>query len=395
MRILSSVPYLVLGMSFLVLGLSTLLTILNRKPGTIPARPIRDLPPVSLLIPIRGLDDGLEENLTSFYESDYPDLEVLFGVDDEDDEVVPLLKGLAVRYPGRPTRVIAAGGVQRDNPKVHKLARLERYSRGKLFWVCDSNIRVERDTLRHLVEGHLERGARIVFSPIRGTSSRSFASLIENGYLNSFLSGSVITAWKVFGQQVVCGKSILIDREALRRFGGFRFYRDYLAEDYLLGESFVRGGFPIAMNGTWVTNINQRTTLAGFWGRMSRWAKLRWHLRPGLYLLEVLLNPIALALPLIVFRGLSGLALVAGVALAKVILEAHVFALINTQDRTRVWNIVRFPAAVVVKDILLLGVYFTPFLSRTVNWRGGKIGIGRRTLITTPLTPEGLNYDGA
>lgn len=391
---LSLIPYFLLTLSFLTLGLSTILTILNRKPGRGRDHRTEDYPSVSLLIPIKNIDDELAKNLHSYYESDYPDLELLFGVDAPGDEVVPLLEAAAARYPHRPTRIIFTGPSRRENPKIHKLACLEKASRGSLFWVCDSNIRVDRETLRHLVHGYLDQGAKIVFSPIRGTSSRTFASLVENGYLNFFLSGSVITAWKLFRQQVVCGKSILIDRETLQRFGGFSFYKDYLAEDFLLGESFTRSRFPIAMNSTWVTNINQSTITAKFLAQMIRWAKLRWHLKPGLYLLEIFLNPIALSLLLAIVWGVPGLATAAGTMILKIAREALVFGFINREDRTRVQNILRFPAAVAVKDILLLFVYFTPFLSRTVNWRGGKIDIGKKTMILAHLAADRLNCDG-
>jgi ceramide glucosyltransferase len=393
-KMLSPIPYLVLTLSFLTLSLSTLLTILNRKPRKGRDHRLEEYPSVSLLIPIKNIDDELGKNLHSYYESDYPDLEVLFGVDTPDDEVVPVLEAVAARYPQRPTRIIFTGQGRWENPKIHKLAYLEKASRGRLFWVCDSNIRVEPETLRHLVDSYLDQGAKIVFSPIRGTSSRSFASLVENSYLNFFLSGSVITAWTLFRQQIVCGKSILIEREALQWFGGFSFYRDYLAEDFLLGESFTRSRFPIAMSRTWVTNINQSTTIAKFLARMTRWAKLRWHLKPGLYLLEVVLNPIALSLPLVIAWGLPGMAVAVGTTILKITLEALVFGFINTQDRTSALNILRFPAAVVVKDILLLVVYFAPFFSRTVNWRGGKIGIGKKTMILARLGSDRLNFDG-
>lgn len=392
---LNIIPFIMLAVSFLILGLSTVLTIANRKPRKSLARPRRAYPSVSLLIPIKSEDDEQDKNLESFYESDYPDLEILFGVDSRDDSVVPLLERFQARYPQRLTRIIATGHSPQENPKIHKLVRLEKASRGQLYWVCDANIRVEKDTLRNLVLGYLDQGAKIVFSPIRGTSSRSFASLVENGYMNFFLSGNVITAWKLFRQQIVCGKSILIEKETLQRFGGFAFYKDYLAEDFLLGESFTRCGFPIVMNDTWVTNINQSATVAKFFKRMTRWAKLRYHIKPVLYVLEVLLNPIALALPLTVIWGGRGLEVLAATVGLKVALEALVFAFINTEDRIKLRNVLRLPAAVLIKDLLLLAVYATPFFSRTVDWRGGKIGIGRKTLILSPLGPDNLNYDSA
>src|SRR5208337_3356624 len=46
------------------------------------------LPFVSLLKPLHGLEPQLEANLDSFFTQDYPQFEVLFAVDQEDDEAI-------------------------------------------------------------------------------------------------------------------------------------------------------------------------------------------------------------------------------------------------------------------------------------------------------------------
>ena len=43
-----------------------------------------DLEPVSILKPVAGIDDSLEENLRTFFAQDYPRYEIVFGVQGED-----------------------------------------------------------------------------------------------------------------------------------------------------------------------------------------------------------------------------------------------------------------------------------------------------------------------
>ncbi|HNF97823.1 MAG TPA: glycosyl transferase, partial [Pseudomonadota bacterium] len=50
--------------------------------------PTQPLPPISILKPLSGCDDGLLANLESFAALDHPDYEVLLGVHTIDDPAV-------------------------------------------------------------------------------------------------------------------------------------------------------------------------------------------------------------------------------------------------------------------------------------------------------------------
>src|SRR5262245_52918623 len=49
-------------------------------------------PPVSLIRPLRGLENHLETTLLSGFRLDYPNYQLLFCVADRDDPVVPLVE---------------------------------------------------------------------------------------------------------------------------------------------------------------------------------------------------------------------------------------------------------------------------------------------------------------
>ncbi len=341
-------------------------------------------PRVSILKPMKNLVDDITANLESYFTLDYPNYELIFGLDSLDDASLPVIRSLGGRFPEIPVSIVTTGHSDEQNPKIFKLARMEASAAGELFWVTDANTRVAADTLNRLVREYQRSSAHVVFSPIRGTGSRSLPSLMENMSLNLFTSGNIITAWKAFRQQIIVGKSMLIEKAALGHFGGFSYFSAFLAEDFVIGEAFENGGFTLSCDCTWIDNVNRTTTFAGFFRRMARWAKLRLRLKPVFYVLEVFLNPVALSLALPLLFPAAGWLALAGVWSCKIVIELSSYLVLSHGEKEPRSNLLMLPVAVILKDFILLVVYFVPFFSRTLVWQGGSIAIGRRTRIGGP-----------
>ena len=65
--------------------------------------------PVSILKPLSGLDAGLEANLRTFFEQEYPSFEILFAVRSSDDPAVEVVERLQRDYPNVPARLLTTG----------------------------------------------------------------------------------------------------------------------------------------------------------------------------------------------------------------------------------------------------------------------------------------------
>ena len=77
--------------------------------------------PVSVLKPLCGADDALEQNLRTFFEQDYEHFELIFGVTDPDDPAVDIVESLAGRYPNVVSKLVVHDGGRAINPKVANL----------------------------------------------------------------------------------------------------------------------------------------------------------------------------------------------------------------------------------------------------------------------------------
>src|SRR5580704_17236199 len=57
-----------------------------------------DLPAVSMIKPVHGLEPQLRENIESFFRQEYPRFEILFGADSEDDGALEVVREVSARY---------------------------------------------------------------------------------------------------------------------------------------------------------------------------------------------------------------------------------------------------------------------------------------------------------
>jgi len=63
-------------------------------------------PGVSILRPLKGLDTNLYENLESTFTQEYPNFEMIFSVADKDDQALPIVRDLMLKYPNINARMI-------------------------------------------------------------------------------------------------------------------------------------------------------------------------------------------------------------------------------------------------------------------------------------------------
>src|SRR5258708_8995838 len=61
-------------------------------------------PPVSIVKPVRGIDNGAYENFASYCQLDYPEYELVFAAADPRDPVMPVIPQLQKAFPARSLR---------------------------------------------------------------------------------------------------------------------------------------------------------------------------------------------------------------------------------------------------------------------------------------------------
>jgi len=334
-------------------------------------------PPLSVLKPLCGADDSLERNLETFFNQRYPSFELIFGVEDRSDPAVPLVQRLIAKHPDVKARLVIHGR-RGLNPKVANLRGILSAGAHDLVVISDSNISVAPDYLTRLASrftsstpGKSEPG--LVTNLFAGVGARTLGADLESLQLNGPVAGGIASSELLGGSAVLVGKSMMFRRTLFESLGGMESLASVLAEDYVMGRMFKEAGHPVCVCSDVVHNVTVHTSLRGFFSRQLRWAMLRSRIKPLLYPLEVLMNPIAVAL----------LALALG---ADVWVLAWALLLTAMRDGLQWWRLrgaagIEVIALGIVKDLFMIGAWAAaPFLSK-INWRGHKLRVSAGTRV--------------
>ncbi len=80
--------------------------------------------PISVLKPLAGAEEGLRNNLRSFFTQDHPQFELLFAVRDAGDPAAAIVRELQQEFPDRATKLIVTGEPPYPNAKVFSLEHM-------------------------------------------------------------------------------------------------------------------------------------------------------------------------------------------------------------------------------------------------------------------------------
>jgi ceramide glucosyltransferase len=252
--------------------------------------------PVSILKPLSGLEDGLESNLRTFFEQDYPAYEILFAVGVVDDPAAGVVEQLRREYPRIPTRLIVTGTAPYPNAKVFSLDRMLAAAAHDLIVMSDSDTRVTPTLLRTVTVEFQNPRVGIATCPYRAVAGPSIWSHLEVTGMNTDFMAGILVARMIEGMQFAVGPTIVARRPALESIGGFNRLKDYLAEDFVMGKFAAEAGYEVILSSYVIEHHIGGSGLRQNVAHRLRWARSTRRSRPLGYLGQLFTMPLPLSL---------------------------------------------------------------------------------------------------
>lgn len=329
--------------------------------------------PVSILKPLKGADDGLSDNLESFFRLDYPDYELIFSVAEPTDPAAEVVRSLIAQYAGAPrgprAQLIVGHVDAGPNPKVNNLIRSYATARHDLVLISDSNVRVDADYLRRCVE-LMGPNVGIVTAAVAGQDAEGLGGRLEAMYLNTFYARWMVAAGS-FGFPTVIGKSMLFRKSTTERFGGIQNLSRYLAEDYMAGQVMRHLGLEVKVMHDPVPQVLGRHTIREFWTRHIRWGRMRKNMQLFPWLLELFSGPIGSALWLAIgFQLTTGFIHWDWIALHVTIFFLCDFLLMVRLNSQISWMV---PFLWLARELMGVPMWLHTLCGNSVLWRGSRL----------------------
>ncbi len=233
---------------FMVLAAATRFGLIKRREQN---EAVDYLPPISVLKPLHGTEDGMERNLETFFEQDYPEFELLFCARHATDEGLLLAERVGQRYPHVAAKYVTCGEPMPKfhNAKVYSLAKLDSVARYDTYITADADVRVEKDYLQRMVQTLKDPHIALASCIYLGTAHKGagFSSKLDAVGKSVEMSSGVLVATMLEGTKFALGATMALPKKSFQDVGGFDVLGEFYADDFVIGNRLAAQGKGVRM----------------------------------------------------------------------------------------------------------------------------------------------------
>lgn len=201
------------------------------------------LPRIAIVLPVRGLDEGFDENLQAILSQNYPKYRLAVVTDRPDDPAVLRVRQISQKYPRVPvTEILADPGEMGGKVNALRTALAYLAPEDEVLVFADADIRPARDWLRQLVQPLADVTVGVATGFRWYTPRRpGFWSLVRSEW-NAVSANVLFDADRTYAW----GGSSAVRTEHLPAIGLEERWRDVLSDDLVLTDAVRKAGLRIA-----------------------------------------------------------------------------------------------------------------------------------------------------
>jgi len=348
----------------------------TRGPETLPDF---GLPPVSVLKPVRGVDQDAYKNFSSFCEQNYSDYEIVFAVADADDPVLPVIERLKKDFPDCAIRLIQDIPQLGPNRKLNNLAALSRAAKHEILVISDSDVRVDPLYLRRVAARFANQNVGAVTAFFRGIAGRGLGAQFEALVLSTETVPNALVARKIEGKvRFAFGWTMATTKTHLNAVGGFEDMVDVHSDDFELGNRIAARGLTIELLPAPVDMVFPRESFSTYLRHELRWAIGLRNVRPAGY--WGLLFTFGLPWTVLAVAAAPTLGCAVGYMTIYLLLRLTLVSLVgvwglNDPVTRKFWWLTPF------RDAINFLVWLAGFFTNQIEWRGIKYKVKKGKLV--------------
>jgi ceramide glucosyltransferase len=343
------------------------------------------LPAVTILKPLKGLDAELYENLASYCRLDYPTHQIVVGVRDGDDPALDVVARLRRDYPNVRIDLVVDGTTHGTNYKISNLHNMYRAAAHDIIVIADSDIRVPPDYLRRLAPELRDPTVGVVSCLYRAVPLGSAPTRLEALFINTDFMPMVLVARLVEKPTYAFGATMALRRGVLDEIGGFLPLRNFLADDYHIGQRVVARGYRSVLADLVVETVLGRQTWLRLLQHQLRWTRTYRTCRPRGYFCSIITHGTLWATLLLLLQG---------VTLGACLLAVSTYALRSVLATRLARRYLAAPVSwldlpiIPMKDLLGSLMWSWSYIGDAVVWSGSRFRVQRNGELLIDDTPS-------
>jgi ceramide glucosyltransferase len=335
------------------------------------ARPSRnslpEWPTVTILKPVCGVEKNQGDNLRSACTQDYPEFQVVFSVQDQNDPAVPLLRNIQHEFGPERVSVVIEDIRAGPNGKINNLLGALPHARYDIMVISDSDVHLRPDYLKAIVSPLADPGIGGACTLYRAAYADRWFEKMELLTFNADFIPSLVFA-HVTGASMFClGSSLALRRSTLEEIGGLAPLSEYLVEDYEMGKRIFSLGKRIAIVPYYVDITLDYRDLLQWWRHQVYWDQNTRAARPAGFFASIVTRSIPFAFLFAICRmgDAIGLSVLGGAIGIRLVTATAIMGL-ELRDREGLKSLALLP----LRDLAGIVSWFLSFTKRTVLWRG-------------------------